>query len=259
MPHRKMGKISIWNYLRAVGLSEVGTAALMGNLQAESQLSSINVEDRCPISDEAYTAGVDNGTITFVDKATAYGYGLAQWTFEPRKEALQKFAKLRGTSIGDERMQLDFLMVELRTDYPRLLSYLQSTNDLWTATERVCYEFENPTFKNTLKRYSLAQEIYEELRGSPITPVEEAELPKFATEAAQMPILRRGDKGLPVGMAQFCLAKKGYNIGKYGAFKDGLDCDFGPSVEAALLQFKADHSLGADPVIDAKTWEVLYE
>jgi long-subunit fatty acid transport protein len=37
------------------------------------------------------------------------GYGLAQWTFWSRKQALLDFAKTAGKSIGDMTMQLDFL------------------------------------------------------------------------------------------------------------------------------------------------------
>ena len=68
---------------------------------------------------------MDNGTYTnFVqDKA---GFGLAQWTFWTRKQALLDFAKASGKSIGDLIMQLDFLWKELSGSYPGVLAVLRA-------------------------------------------------------------------------------------------------------------------------------------
>ena len=88
----------IWNYLKSKGLNDFGIAVLMGNLKAESNLNSKNLqqvyEKSLGMTDDSYTKAVDNGTYTnFVnDKA---GYGLAQWTWWSRKENLLKFANRR--------------------------------------------------------------------------------------------------------------------------------------------------------------------
>jgi hypothetical protein len=58
--------------------------------------------------DEEYTMLVDGGFYPDFVKDKA-GYGLAQWTFWSRKQALLDFAKSKGKSIGDLQMQLDFL------------------------------------------------------------------------------------------------------------------------------------------------------
>ena len=78
----------IWDYLKAKGLNDYGTAGLMGNLFAESALNPKNLqntyEKSLKLTDAEYTKKVDDGSYTnFVnDKA---GYGLAQWTYWSRK------------------------------------------------------------------------------------------------------------------------------------------------------------------------------
>ena len=99
-----MNEVTIWRNFTAEGLNDFGVAGLMGNLFAESALNPRNLqnsyESPLGMNDNAYVAAVDNGTYTnFVrDKA---GFGIAQWTFWSRKDALLSFVKARGASIGD--------------------------------------------------------------------------------------------------------------------------------------------------------------
>ena len=71
----------IWQRLKAAGYNDFGIAGLMGNLYAESALSSTNLqntyEKKLGMNDAAYTAAVDNGTYANFAKDCA-GYGLAQ-------------------------------------------------------------------------------------------------------------------------------------------------------------------------------------
>ena len=55
------------------------------------------------------------------------GYGLAQWTYWNRKQALLEFAILSNTSIVDCRMQCEFLMKELKEKYGVVLNILKKT------------------------------------------------------------------------------------------------------------------------------------
>ena len=84
----------IWDYLIDQGLTAAGVAGLMGNLYAESSLSSTNLQNTgnksLNMSDEEYTKAVDTGTYTnFIHDG--YGYGLCQWTYYSRKESFLKF------------------------------------------------------------------------------------------------------------------------------------------------------------------------
>lgn len=155
-----MSAKNIYDRFRAAGMTHAGACGMLGNLDAESSLKANNLqnsyEKKLGFIDELYTAAVDNGSYkNFVtDEA---GYGLAQWTYSPRKRNLLEFANNRNASIGDENMQVDFAIHELRTEYPGLLSFLCSTDDMYTATSRICKEFERPAVNNIAQRYEFAQ------------------------------------------------------------------------------------------------------
>ena len=125
----KTNEEKIWNYLTAQGLTEAGAAGLMGNLYAESGLEPKNLqnsyEKKLGYTDATYTAAVDNGTYQNFARDAA-GYGLAQWTYWSRKEALLDYAKSRGKSVGDLETQLGYLMQELEHDYKAVLSTLKA-------------------------------------------------------------------------------------------------------------------------------------
>ena len=162
----------IYNKLVAVGMTHEGACGMLGNIDAESSMIANNLqnsyEGKLGFVDELYTAAVDNGSYkNFAnDKA---GYGLCQWTYGPRKKNLLEFANSRGASIGDEGMQVDFAIHELRTEYPGLWSFLCSTADLYEATARICREFERPAVNNIAARYDFAQKWAKELRGGVVT------------------------------------------------------------------------------------------
>ena len=161
-----MGKREIYDRLRVHGLTHAGACAMGGNIQAESGIRSNNVEDRSGVSDAQYTAMVDAGGYDFAtDNGKYYGYGLCQWTLKSRKVELLQYAKNRGVSIADEDMQVDFAVHELKRDFSGLYKFLCSTDDIYTATDRICREFENPAVKNTAKRYEFAQEWDKEFGG----------------------------------------------------------------------------------------------
>lgn len=245
-----MGERNIWNRLRNAGLSEAGTAGVMGNLYAESLLKSNNVENRCPQSDEVYTDQVDNGTKSaYTFSHDAYGYGLAQWTFYARKEALYKFAHNRGVSISDESMQVDFLLAELK-DYANLYSYLKDSTSILASTSKFCMEFERPAVNNISARLQFAQGIYNRNHGNSV-PAEQPKAEPLKTMTANMPVLKVGAKGVAVGMIQFALNKKGYLPG-------AVDCDFGNATAEAVRAFQADNAIDVDGIVGRQTWGKIY-
>jgi hypothetical protein len=66
------------------------------------------------------------------------------------------------------------------------------------------------------------------------------------------PILRKGDKGEYVTLAQTELLQKGYNLGKWG-----VDGSYGAATEAAVKSFQRDNGLVPDGIIGQKTWNAL--
>lgn len=138
-------ELEIWNFLMDLTGNAYGAAGLMGNLYAESGLSPTNLQDSYEASlgydDQSYTNAVDNGTYqNFVhDQA---GYGLAQWTYFSRKQALLTLAKGRGTSIGSLATQLEYLARELNGG--SILADLRNASSVREASDIVMIRFENP-------------------------------------------------------------------------------------------------------------------
>ena len=137
----------IWNALYAKIGNPYGTAALMGNLYAESGLSADNLqdsyEDLLGYTDGAYTQAVDSGIYAGFTTDGA-GYGLAQWTFQDRKAQLLSYARSRNCSVGDLTMQLDFLCDELDGEFSDVLVKLQNASSIREASDYVLIHFEAP-------------------------------------------------------------------------------------------------------------------
>lgn len=137
---------AIWNFLIGKRLNVYAAAGIMGNLYAESALRPNNLQNTYEKSlgytDDSYTAAVDSGAYTNFVKDSA-GYGLAQWTYYTRKQALLDFAKTAGKSIGDLTMQLDFLWKEIQ-GYTALMNILKSATSVKQASDAVLTDYERP-------------------------------------------------------------------------------------------------------------------
>ena len=166
-----------WRYFIRKGLTEAGTAGLMGNLYAESAGFHPNrVEFLCIkrlreagkiYTDETYTAAVDDGRITASQflhplPGRVYGYGLAQWTSPGRKQGLYSVCKTRGVSIADLQTQLDYIMGELVNKYMAVLQTLKLSGNVRQSSNMVLYNFEHPANPDKLEetRYQYAAAIY---------------------------------------------------------------------------------------------------
>ena len=155
-----MSEKTIWEYLKAQGLTDAGAAGLMGNLYAESGLRPNNLqnsyEGKLGMADAEYTEMVDRGTYANFGNDRA-GYGLCQWTYWSRKEALLAYAKAAGKSIGDLEMQLGFLMQELSTGYKTVLNVLRTTVSVREASDIVLLQFERPADQSEARRKQRAE------------------------------------------------------------------------------------------------------
>ena len=266
-----MSKSTIWTRLKQKGFTDEACAAIMGNMQQESAFRSNNVEDRLKsITDEQYTAAVDNGSYSredfMRDNGNAYGYGLCQWTYPTRKAGLYDFAKARGVSIGDEQMQIDWLWEELhQSEFLSVYRTLASSSATIEAmTQSFMVTFENPTDKSASAidyRISLARAIYQELagtlpeitagentstRGGEVQPQEDTPTTPFWPPR----MLCRGMVGADITVLQALLAAHGYNPG-------GIDGEFGTTTNNALIAYQAENGLAADGIAGNLTWTAL--
>lgn len=247
-----MSEQTIWARLRAAGMTEAGAAGLMGNMAAESAMRANNAQDgMTSLSDEAYTSSVDKGVCEFVHDSV--GYGLCQWTYYTRKAALLNYAMECGASIGDEAMQTDFAVRELRSDYAELWAYLCRTDDWYEAAERVCREYERPAVNNIDVRAAAARGYYDSFAG--ITCAEEAAMEKEADVpavqwTAEMATLCQGFGGTQVLVLQALLDSWGYVV------QDDAGV-FGAQTSGAVKSFQADKGLVADGIVGRMTWTAL--
>ncbi len=167
----------IWNYLKAQGFSDAGTAGVIGNIQAESGCSPINAQQHANnilgLTDEEFTAAVDSGEISregFLSMSFGqYGYGLVQWTSPDRKGGLYDLAKSRGVSIGDLALQLEYIMKELES-YSALKNYLKSATDVTEACDQFRQTYE-VTSADISRRREYAAAAYQKYAGTAVTPI----------------------------------------------------------------------------------------
>lgn len=171
----------IWDFLMSKIGNPFGVAGLMGNLYAESGLKPTNLqnsyEKKLGMTDDVYTSKVDSGEYDNFVKDAA-GYGLAQWTYWSRKQAMLDYAKSKGKSIGDLDMQLEFLLVELN-GYKTVLSTLKKAKSVKEASDVVLTQFERPADQSDKvkeKRASFGQTYYDKYNNVSATPVKPKEV-----------------------------------------------------------------------------------
>ena len=81
----------IWNYFKSKGMSDEVVAGILGNIKQESACNPKNLQNtgnkKLGLTDEEYTKAVDNRSyMNFV--RDAQGFGICQWTYYTRKQAL---------------------------------------------------------------------------------------------------------------------------------------------------------------------------
>lgn len=147
-----MSKKTIWEYLKANNFSDVACAAIMGNMEAESNCVSYRLQGDFSTGFQKsveYTGKVDRNEIS-KEQFVYYGpggggYGLCQWTYQTRKAGLYDLAKSRGVSIGDEATQIDWLVEELRQDeFRKVLNILQISESIRECSDSLIKNFLRP-------------------------------------------------------------------------------------------------------------------
>lgn len=230
-----MSERTIWLFLADKLGNEYGTAGLMGNLKAESGLVSTNLQNSFQnalgFSDLTYTKAVDDGSYTNFEKDKA-GYGLAQWTCWSRKRDLLNYARKTCRSIGDETMQLEFLMQELQKSFKAVWNTLRTAKSVKEASDIVLTQFERPanmTAANKVRRADIGQKIYDTYAT------------KYKMVKVELPVLKKGAKCEAVKALQTLL---------------GIEADgsFGGATDRAVKEFQKARGMTADGSVGAGTW-----
>ena len=244
---------TIYNRLRYHGVSQAGALGVLGNFECESSCEPNRVQgdnSSYRTISKTYTANYMNGTwgkYTFVNGKT--GYGLAQWTFPSRQAELWEYWKSSGKALDDAEMQVDFAVKELKRDYPELWNILCTSNDIYTCTKRICYDFENPLVKNVDSRFAAAKRIQGEIDldgGGDVDPT------PVVDHSLHLRTIDRNCSGWDeTFLAQDLLRLRNYDVSVDGQWNE----DF----VAVVKEFQKDNSLEADGIIGQKTFNALLE
>lgn len=166
---------AIWNRLYAAIQNPYGVAGVMGNYYAESALRSNNLqntyEKKLGMTDEQYTAAVDNGSYTNFIHDSA-GYGLFQATYWSIKESLLKFAQEKGVSISDWQMQVDWFLQAMKNEYKAIWTVLTTAKTVREASNAVLLKFERPADQSEavqVKRAGYGQTYFDKYAASTLT------------------------------------------------------------------------------------------
>ena len=252
-----MSQLSILTALVRGGMTPIAACAMGGNMMCESNMTA-NIAQRgmTTLTDAQYTAAANSGAIDFIHDTV--GYGLCQWTYFTRKQRLLEYAKSIGVSVGDETMQVNFCLKELKTEARELWEYLMIAQDLYGAAARICKEYERPAVNNIADRANAGNALYmqygSQLDATAAGDTETAEDPSGADSslsgaagesAALMPgTVRSGDKTPEAEYLATLLESVGYDV-----LWDGL--------RACLIDYQSKTGLAADGICGEKTWSKL--
>lgn len=157
----------IWDFLWAIIPNAYGAAGLMGNLFAESSLNSLCVTGTSVKTKEQkdlYIQKLRNGQSSIEEfSKDGVAFGLAQWRYWSRKEALVLYARDHGTNVTDLMCQLNFLHQEIQT-YKTVWQTLKSATSIKEASDIVMERYEKPgnvSDQAKAKRAAFGQECYD--------------------------------------------------------------------------------------------------
>lgn len=135
-----MNEKIIWDFLYNKCKNAYGTAALMGNLMAESSLNPLctnGVKDG-----QKYATDADAGKFDFAHDGKAFG--LVQWCYWSRKQGLLDYAKDRG-SVGGIMNQLEYMYKELSESYKTVWNSIVSSKNIRETSDIIMLKYEKPS------------------------------------------------------------------------------------------------------------------
>ena len=283
---------TIYNTLRASGMTETGALAMMGNWKCESLLDPYRKQgdlSEAALPSHQYVAQITSGAIPKMTFAKdQIGFGLAQWTFwdfvgnrEGRKLDLYNFWKTSGLPLDSAVMQTRFAVWELanKGQYRKLWDYLQTVgpDGLRNACERICREYEQPAYNNVKERYDAAVELAAKLDLNYAETADGSGSAEIVSESDTGSFQKpkepdrpdtpfwpprgaaggREDPGLCQGMVglDVMLLQTALTCRGHGCVIDGI---FGRETEDALKGFQTEQGLTVDGICGKNTWKSIF-
>lgn len=244
-----MSNQSIYLQLINAGLTPEGASGLMGNMMAESTMKS-NIAQRglTNLTDEQYTMSFN--AIPSQHIHDSVGYGLCQWTYWSRKKGLSDFAKQNNKSVGDESLQVDYCIKEMKEQYPKVWQFLKTTNSVYDAAAKVCKEYEQPAVNNIQVRANYGQQFYNQFKNLTGNN-QQTENVQEETRYWPPRTLCLGMSGEDVKALQGLLCAHGYAVSVNGTF-DQL-------TKKKILEYQNNNSLAVDGIAGKNTFAKLFQ
>ena len=213
----------IWDFFIRQGLSPTFAAAFIGNLWYES---GQNLEYGAGCKEGAGT-GSSQGSKSYTNAVNTksyseysfvhdgIGYGLAQWTYYSRKQALYDVTVKKGISISDQNAQLNYLVTE--SEYKKTINSLNALSNVNktnvnVCTEVVCDVFESPSASakaaSLSQRQKKAREVFTQYAGSS---------PSSSQSSSQSVTMSVGQAILSVAQGEVGTLENGSNNIKYNS------------------------------------------
>lgn len=243
-----MSEQSIWTELKSYGFNDYAVAGIMGNMETESGLESNRLEgdfNESRAASRLYTMNVDDGsTSAYSFSHDEKGYGLCQWTFPSRKQGLYELCQQYNVSIGDEEIQLQFLLRELKNEFNSVYNRLMSATSVQEASDAFLLDFEKPANAIGQKafRAGLGQKYYDKYKGvgdGLYQPDEPTEAPtEEPAEVGPIHVVKYGDKTWYGNAVQSLLRAHGYEI--------SVDKDVRDGTMTALKEFASKYGLDVE-------------
>ena len=179
-PYNEELCLQVKAFWESKGLSAYAVCGWLANWLCESGFIPNNAQNsymkKYGLTDEEYTARVDNGTWSTPDTNLDFGhdkigYGLAQWTSSGRKQGFWDYMRGKGVSVGDMNGQLEYSYVEYTSkSFAKTREGLESAKSAYDAAIVIMTTYEKPASMNDpnkqKERGDLAEEFYQKYYGA---------------------------------------------------------------------------------------------
>lgn len=155
----------IWDNLIETFNNPYGVAAIMGNLFAESSMNPMCCTGLKGQTASDYISKVKHGEISKEQFCLdGVAFGLVQWRYRTRKEALYSYASEHKGAIDDPEIQLGYLKKELTTGYSTARNAVMNAKSVKEASDTFMLKYEKPGNTSEAakeKRAKFGEQYYE--------------------------------------------------------------------------------------------------
>ncbi len=157
----------VWNFFIGKGLSQVATAGIMGNFQAESHFEPRLVQyGGRNYKGQVSVQGQPSSLADYLNADGTTGYGIAQWTAIGRQTGLHNYATSKKTIDGNLTTQLGWAWTEITSPYfAHVYLVLKTSKNIAEINSVFGHEYEGYGTNTEATRLQFGQDILNALGG----------------------------------------------------------------------------------------------